>query len=62
MQGEQKKFLEGLWPARSPELQRWKPEDVINIAAIVEKEASRADERPRVAAVYLEPAQERHAP
>ncbi|MGO8955005.1 MAG: endolytic transglycosylase MltG [Rhodomicrobium sp.] len=52
MQGEQKKFLEGLWPARSRELQAAKPEDVINIAAIVEKEASRADERPRVAAVY----------
>jgi UPF0755 protein len=52
MQGEQKKFLEGLWPARSRELHGAKPEDVINIAAIVEKEASRADERPRVAAVY----------
>jgi UPF0755 protein len=52
MQGEQKKFLEGLWPARSRDLQTWKPEDFINIAAIVEKEASRADERPRVAAVY----------
>jgi len=52
MQGEQKKFLEGLWPARSGELQSAKPEDVVNIAAIVEKEASRADERPRVAAVY----------
>jgi UPF0755 protein len=53
MQGEQKKFLEGLWPSRSRDLQLTKPEDVINLAAIVEKEASRADERPRVAAVYL---------
>lgn len=52
MQGEQKKFLEGLWPGRSAELQSMKPEDFVNIAAIVEKEASRADERPRVAAVY----------
>jgi UPF0755 protein len=52
MQGEQKKFLEGLWTARSRELQSMKPEDIINIAAIVEKEASRADERPRVAAIY----------
>ena len=52
MQGEQKKFLENLWPTRSRELQAWKPEDIINIAAIVEKEASKADERPRVAAVY----------
>jgi UPF0755 protein len=52
MQGEQKKFIEGLWPSRARELQNVKPEDAINIAAIVEKEASRADERPRVAAVY----------
>ncbi len=53
MQGAQKKFLEGLWASRSRELSLSKPEDVINLAAIVEKEASRADERPRVAAVYL---------
>lgn len=53
MQGEQKKFLDGLWPTRSRDLAPSRPEDVINLAAIVEKEASRADERPRVAAVYL---------
>lgn len=52
MQGEQKKFLEGLWPGRSRDMQLT-PDQVINLAAIVEKEASRADERPRVAAVYL---------
>ncbi len=52
MQGEQKKFLDGLWPGRARELANAKPEDVLNLAAIVEKEASRADERPRVAAVY----------
>jgi UPF0755 protein len=52
MQGDQKKFLEGLWGGRARDLANVKPEDVINIAAIVEKEASRADERPRVAAVY----------
>jgi UPF0755 protein len=53
MQGEQRKFLDGLWPSRSRDLQLTKQEDVVNLAAIVEKEASRADERPRVAAVYL---------
>jgi UPF0755 protein len=53
MQGEQKKFLEGLWATRSPGLILTKPEDIINMAAIVEKEASHADERPKVAAVYL---------
>lgn len=53
MQGEQKKFLEGLWPSRSPGLPVSKPEDVLNLAAIVEKEAAQADERRHVAAVYL---------
>jgi len=53
MQGEQKKFIEGLWRTRSRDLALTTPEQVINLAAIVEKEASRADERPRVAAVYL---------
>ncbi len=52
MQGKQKEFLEGLWSTRARDLQSWKPEDIVNIAAIVEKEASKADERPRVAAVY----------
>lgn len=52
MQGEQKKFLKGLWASRSPDLQSRKPEEIINIAAIVEKESARAEERPRVAAVY----------
>ncbi len=53
MQGEQKKFIEGLWASRARDLQLTKIEDVINLAAIVEKEAAKADERPRVAAVYL---------
>jgi UPF0755 protein len=53
MQGEQKKFLESLWPSRSRDLSLTKPDDIVNLAAIVEKEAVRADERPRIAAVYL---------
>jgi UPF0755 protein len=53
MQGEQEKFLKGLWPARAPDLPLTKPEDVLNLAAIVEREASQADERRHVAAVYL---------
>jgi UPF0755 protein len=53
MQGEQKKFIDGLWSTRWRELSLTKPEDVVNLAAIVEKEAVRADERPRIAAVYL---------
>ncbi len=53
MQGEQKKFIEGLWPTRARDLPLTTPEDVLNLAAIVEKEASKADERRHVAAVYL---------
>lgn len=53
MQGEQKKFIDGLWPTRARDLFLTKPGDVINLAAIVEREAVRADERPRIAAVYL---------
>jgi UPF0755 protein len=53
MQGEQKKFLDGLWPSRAKDLPLTKPEEVLNLAAIVEREASQADERRHVAAVYL---------
>ena len=53
MQGEQKKFLEGIWASRSKGLLLTKPEDVLNLAAIVEKETSQADERRHVAGVYL---------
>jgi UPF0755 protein len=53
MQGEQKKFLDGLWASRAGDLPLTRPEDVLNLAAIVEREASQADERRHVAAVYL---------
>ncbi len=53
MQDWQLKFLDGEWAKRAPDLPIKKPEDVLNLAAIVEKEASQADERRHVAAVYL---------
>lgn len=53
MQGEQRKFIEGLWPTRSRDVPLTSVDEVVNLAAIVEKEAARADERPRVAGVYL---------
>jgi UPF0755 protein len=52
MQGEQKKFVDGLWAGRSPDLGLTE-DQALNLASIVEKEASKADERPRVAEVYL---------
>jgi UPF0755 protein len=53
MQAEQKKFIESVWETRVRDLPFKTPDEAINLASIVEKEASRADERPRVAAVYV---------
>ncbi len=53
MQAEQKKFMESVWDGRAKNLPVKTPEEAINLASIVEKEAARADERPRVAAVYI---------
>lgn len=53
LQHEQKKFLEKVWPTRAGDLPVKTKEDAINLASIVEKETGRADERPRVAAVFV---------
>ncbi len=53
MQAEQKKFLDSVWPTRSRDVGLSTPDDVVNLASIVEKESGRADERARIAAVYL---------
>jgi UPF0755 protein len=45
--------LAELWAKRAQGLPINTPEEAINLAAIVEKETSKADERPRVAAVYI---------
>lgn len=43
----------GIWERRSPDLPIETPEQMVNLASIVEKETGRADERPRVAAVFI---------
>jgi UPF0755 protein len=53
MQAEQQRFIKNLWDTRAKGLPLQTPADAINLASIVEKEAGQADERPRVAAVYL---------
>jgi UPF0755 protein len=47
------KLLAGLWAHRRPDLPYRTPEDAVTLASIVEKETAKADERPRVAAVYV---------
>ncbi|MBC7801866.1 MAG: endolytic transglycosylase MltG [Gemmatimonadaceae bacterium] len=45
--------LERSWAARSATLPLDTPQDVLTLASIVERETSKAEERPRVAAVFL---------
>lgn len=53
MRAEQAKVLMALWEARDPSLPLKTPEEALTLASIVEKETGRADERPRVAAVFV---------
>ena len=53
MQSEQRKFMEKIWPKRATGLPFKTPEEAVNLASIVEREAGKADERPRVAAVFV---------
>jgi UPF0755 protein len=42
-----------IWQRRSPDLPIKTPEELVTLASIVEKETGKADERPRVAAVFI---------
>jgi UPF0755 protein len=47
------KELAVLWAHRSPGLPYRSPEDAVTLASIVEKETAKADERPRIAAIFI---------
>lgn len=53
MQIEQGKFLQALWEKRQTDLPFTTPLEALVLASIVEKETGRADERERVAAVFV---------
>jgi peptidoglycan lytic transglycosylase G len=53
MQQAQRRIVQEAWERRSPDLPLKTPEQLIVLASIVEKETGRADERTRVAAVFM---------
>jgi UPF0755 protein len=53
MQQAQKRTLAEAWERRNPDLPLKSPEQLVVLASIVEKETGRADERSRVAAVFV---------
>jgi len=53
MQHDEKALLKEVWEHRSPDLPFKTPEELVTLASIVEKETGRADERSRVAAVFI---------
>jgi UPF0755 protein len=53
MQQAQKRVLAEIWERRNPEVPLKTPEQLVALASIVEKETGKADERSRVAAVFV---------
>lgn len=53
MRADQQAVLDELWPKRAADLPIRTPEEALILASIVEKETGVADERPRVAAVFV---------
>ncbi|MBU6461423.1 MAG: endolytic transglycosylase MltG [Bradyrhizobium sp.] len=53
MQQAQKRVVAEIWEHRNPDIPVKTPEQLVTLASIVEKETGRADERSRVAAVYV---------
>ncbi len=53
MQEDQRKALDSIWAKRAPDLPLRTPYELVTLASIVEKETGKVEERPRVAAVFV---------
>ncbi len=53
MQDDQKKMVDQIWSRRASNLPLHSPYELVTLASIVEKETGKADERPRVASVFM---------
>src|ERR1700761_9574721 len=53
MQQAQKRVLAEIWERRNPDIPIRTPEQLVTLASVVEKETGKADERSRVAAVFV---------
>ena len=53
MQDDLKKLVDQIWARRRPDLPIRTPFELVTLASIVEKETGKAEERPMVAAVYV---------
>jgi UPF0755 protein len=53
MEQAEKRIVADVWEHRNPDIPIKTPEELVTLASIVEKETARADERSRVAAVYI---------
>jgi UPF0755 protein len=59
MQDAEKKLLDQVWARRNPDVPLRSPYEMLTLASIVEKETGKADERPRVAGVFVNRLQKR---
>jgi len=53
MQEDQKRAVDQIWAHRASDLPLRSPYELVTLASIVEKETGKADERPRVASVFM---------
>jgi UPF0755 protein len=53
MQQTQKRVLAEIWERRNPDVPIKSPEQLVTLASVIEKETGKADERSRVAAVFV---------